>query len=72
MKPGESSLQHSDHRHADSRRERPYGQGFSDSHRKRKTKFDDRVEGAEHNEAAWSRRVGPFLQFLYPAPETKV
>jgi predicted alpha/beta superfamily hydrolase len=32
----------------------------------------DRVEGAEHNEAAWSRRVGPFLQFLYPAPETKV
>jgi predicted alpha/beta superfamily hydrolase len=31
-----------------------------------------RVEGAEHNEAAWARRVGPFLQFLYPSPETKV
>jgi predicted alpha/beta superfamily hydrolase len=27
----------------------------------------ERVEGAEHNEAAWARRVGPFLQFLYPA-----
>jgi predicted alpha/beta superfamily hydrolase len=27
----------------------------------------ERVEGAEHNEAAWSQRVGPFLQFLYPA-----
>jgi len=26
----------------------------------------ERVEGAEHNEAAWARRVGPFLQFLYP------
>ena len=26
-----------------------------------------RVEGAEHNEAAWARRVGPFLQFLFPA-----
>jgi predicted alpha/beta superfamily hydrolase len=25
------------------------------------------VEGAEHNEAAWARRVGPFLQFLFPA-----
>jgi enterochelin esterase-like enzyme len=24
------------------------------------------VEGAEHNEAAWARRVGPFLQFLFP------
>ena len=22
---------------------------------------------AEHNEAAWARRVGPFLQFLFPA-----
>ncbi len=30
------------------------------------------VEGAEHNEAAWSQRVGPFLQFLYPAPDTTV
>ena len=27
----------------------------------------ERVEGAEHNEAAWARRVGPFLRFLYPA-----
>src|SRR6266478_3654559 len=27
----------------------------------------ERVEGAEHNEAAWAKRVGPFLQFLYPA-----
>jgi predicted alpha/beta superfamily hydrolase len=26
-----------------------------------------RVEGAEHNEAAWAARVGPFLQFLFPA-----
>ncbi len=26
-----------------------------------------RVEGAEHNEAAWAQRVGPFLQFLFPA-----
>jgi predicted alpha/beta superfamily hydrolase len=26
----------------------------------------ERVEGAEHNEAAWAARVGPFLQFLYP------
>jgi len=26
----------------------------------------ERIEGAEHNEAAWARRVGPFLQFLYP------
>jgi len=26
-----------------------------------------RVEGAEHNEAAWAQRVGPFLRFLYPA-----
>jgi predicted alpha/beta superfamily hydrolase len=29
-------------------------------------------EGAEHNEAAWSQRVGPFLQFLYPAANTTV
>ena len=27
----------------------------------------ERVEGAEHNEAAWADRVRPFLQFLYPA-----
>ena len=25
------------------------------------------VEGAQHNEAAWAQRVGPFLRFLYPA-----
>jgi predicted alpha/beta superfamily hydrolase len=25
-----------------------------------------RVEGAQHNEAAWAQRVGPFLQFLFP------
>jgi len=31
-----------------------------------------RVEGAGHNEAAWARRVGPFLQFLYPAAESTV
>ena len=24
------------------------------------------IEGAEHNEAAWARRVGAFLQFLFP------
>jgi len=24
------------------------------------------VEGAEHNEAAWAARVGPFLEFLFP------
>jgi len=27
----------------------------------------ERVEGAEHNEAAWALRVGPFLRFLFPA-----
>lgn len=26
-----------------------------------------RIEGGEHNEAAWAQRVGPFLQFLFPA-----
>ena len=26
-----------------------------------------RIEGAEHNEAAWAARVGPFLEFLFPA-----
>jgi enterochelin esterase-like enzyme len=31
-----------------------------------------RVEGAEHNEAAWAQRVGPFLQFLFPAAERRV
>jgi enterochelin esterase-like enzyme len=29
----------------------------------------DELEGAQHNEAAWSQRVGPFLQFLFPAVE---
>ncbi len=32
----------------------------------------ERVEGAEHNEAAWARRVAPFLQFLFPAGERRV
>jgi enterochelin esterase-like enzyme len=27
----------------------------------------ERVEGAEHNEAAWALRVAPFLRFLFPA-----
>ena len=31
----------------------------------------ERVEGAEHNEAAWSQRVGPVLQFLFPAGNKK-
>ena len=31
-----------------------------------------RIEGGEHNEAAWAQRVGPFLQFLYPAAESTV
>jgi predicted alpha/beta superfamily hydrolase len=34
--------------------------------------YYERVEGAEHNEAAWAQRVGPFLQFLYPAAESTV
>jgi enterochelin esterase-like enzyme len=25
------------------------------------------IPGAEHNEAAWGQRVGPFLQFLFPS-----
>lgn len=29
----------------------------------------ERVEGGEHNEAAWAARVGPFLRFLFPAGE---
>ena len=32
----------------------------------------ERVEGAEHNEAAWAQRVGPVLQFLFPAGNSKV
>jgi len=31
-----------------------------------------RFEGAEHNEAAWARRVGPFLQFLFPAGQRRL
>lgn len=27
----------------------------------------ERIEGGEHNEAAWAQRVRPFLQFLFPA-----
>jgi predicted alpha/beta superfamily hydrolase len=27
----------------------------------------EQIEGAEHNEAAWALRVGPFLRFLFPA-----
>jgi predicted alpha/beta superfamily hydrolase len=34
--------------------------------------YYQRVEGAEHNEGAWAQRVGPFLQFLYPAAESTV
>jgi enterochelin esterase-like enzyme len=30
------------------------------------------IERGEHNENAWSRRVGPFLQFLFPAGESPV
>lgn len=29
----------------------------------------ERVPNAEHNEAAWAQRVGPFLQFLFPAAQ---
>ena len=32
----------------------------------------ERVEGGEHNEAAWSQRVGPFLEFLFPAGKSTV
>jgi predicted alpha/beta superfamily hydrolase len=32
----------------------------------------ERVEGAEHNEAAWSQRVGPVLRFIFPAADSKV
>ena len=30
------------------------------------------VPGAEHNEAAWAQRVGPFLQFLFPPSDSAV
>jgi predicted alpha/beta superfamily hydrolase len=32
----------------------------------------EEIPGAHHNEAAWAQRVGPFLQFLFPARETEV
>jgi predicted alpha/beta superfamily hydrolase len=32
----------------------------------------ERVEGAEHNEAAWAQRVGPFLQFLFSARGSRI
>ena len=38
----------------------------------RKDLHYERVEGAEHNEAAWAQRVGPFLRFLYSAREAAV
>lgn len=30
------------------------------------------IPDAQHNEDAWSRRVGPFLQFLFPAGESAI
>jgi hypothetical protein len=30
------------------------------------------ISGAEHNEAAWAQRVGPFLRFLFPSGESAV
>ena len=32
----------------------------------------ERIEGAEHNEAAWAQRVGPFLEFLFPVHNTRI
>jgi predicted alpha/beta superfamily hydrolase len=32
----------------------------------------EEVKDAVHNEAAWAQRVGPFLQFLFPAREAAV
>lgn len=32
----------------------------------------EEIQGGQHNEAAWAQRVGPFLQFLFPAGETAV
>jgi enterochelin esterase-like enzyme len=32
----------------------------------------ERVEGGEHNEASWARRVGRVLQFLYPSSRVTV
>ena len=30
------------------------------------------IQGGQHNEAAWAQRVGPFLQFLFPAAKREV
>ena len=30
------------------------------------------ISGAEHNEAAWAQRVGPFLRFLFPSGQSAV
>jgi len=32
----------------------------------------EEIQGGQHNEAAWAQRVGPFLQFLFPAGESAV
>jgi enterochelin esterase-like enzyme len=32
----------------------------------------EEIQGGQHNEAAWAERVGPFLQYLFPAGETAV
>jgi enterochelin esterase-like enzyme len=32
----------------------------------------EEIPGGQHNEAAWAQRVGPFLQFLFPAREGAV
>jgi enterochelin esterase-like enzyme len=32
----------------------------------------EEIQGGQHNEAAWAQRVGPFLQYLFPAGETAV
>lgn len=31
-----------------------------------------RIGGGEHNEGAWAKRVGPFLEFLFPAQKAAV
>lgn len=32
----------------------------------------ERIDGAEHNEAAWAQRVAPFLRFLFPSANSRV
>jgi hypothetical protein len=32
----------------------------------------EEIPGGQHNEEAWSQRVGPFLRFLFPAGEAAV